>query len=135
VPVLDRIRTELGDRHPLYLRARYILGLTHLQLDEHAQAAEVLGETWRVQREVIGPGHPDTLNSQFEYGVTLKYTDSRRSAEIIEEVWRQLPGEIGRGNDLYGKVATARVLLPLMPVPVIRGLNALERWRKRLRGG
>jgi hypothetical protein len=131
LPVLDRIRAQWSERHPLYLRARYILGLAHLQLDEHAQAAEVLGETWRLQRDLIGPGHPDTLNSQFEYGVALKYTDSRRSAEIIKEVWNQLPGEIGRNNDLYGRVATAKVLLPVMPAPVIRGLNALERWRKR----
>jgi hypothetical protein len=59
---------------------------------------------------VIGPGHPDTLNTQFEYGVALRYTDGRRSTQVIEDVWRRLPGEIGRKNDLYGRAATARVL-------------------------
>jgi tetratricopeptide (TPR) repeat protein len=134
-PALDRIRTELGERHPLHLRARFILALTHLQLDEHAEATEILHDTWRVQCEVIGPGHPDTLNTQFEYGVALRYTDGRRSAQVVEDVWRRLPGEIGRKNDLYGRVATARVLLPLLPPPLMRAFNRLERLRKRLSGG
>jgi hypothetical protein len=134
LPAADRIRTELGERHPLYLRARYLLGLTHLQLNEHAHAARVLDEVWQAQRAVLGPAHPDTLNSQFEYAVALKFSDSRRSAALVEDVWQHLPGEIGRRNDLYGRVATARVLLPLMPAPVITALNNAEKLFKRFRG-
>ena len=133
-PALDRIRAELGERHPLYLRARFVLALTHLQLDEHTEATEILHDTWRVQCEVIGPGHLDTLHTQFEYGVALRYTDGRRSAQMIKDVWRRLPGEIGRKNDLYGRVVAARVLLPLLPPPLMRGFNRLERLRKRLSG-
>jgi hypothetical protein len=41
LPALDRMRTEVGERHPLHLRARFVLALAHLQLDEHAAATEL----------------------------------------------------------------------------------------------
>ena len=92
LPAMERIRDRLDDRHPLLLRARYALGLAHLQLNESARAAGLLGETWRAQRSVLGPAHPHTLATQLEYGVAAKFVgESRRSAELIEEVCRLLP--------------------------------------------
>lgn len=134
LPAVQEILDELGDRHPLLLRAHYALGLAHLQLNESAHAEALLGETWQLQRSVLGHGHPETLATQLEYGVAAKFIgDSRRSAELIEDVCRRMPAEIGRKNDLYGRAQFAKRLLPLFPPWALRGLQDLERSLKRFR--
>jgi hypothetical protein len=40
--------------------------------DEHI--VRLLAEVWQVQREVVGPGHPDTLNTQLEYAIAAKFS-------------------------------------------------------------
>lgn len=128
LPLLDDIRTELGERHPWYLRARYALGLAHAQLGENAEAAALLGDTWQAQHDVLGAGHPDTLASQLEYGIMLAVTGGRRrSREQIDDVRRRLPEEVGRKNDLYGRAEMANVLLYL-PASVLRGMQITANW-------
>ena len=134
LPAVEQIRDKLDDRHPLLLRARYALGLSHLQLNESPQAAALLGETWQEQRSVLGPAHPHTLATQLEYGVAAKFIgESRRSAELIEEVCRLLPPEVGRKNDLYVRAQFARGLLPFVPPWALSGMQTLERRLKRFR--
>lgn len=136
LPRMERIRAELGERHPLHLRARYILSLAHLQLRENAQAAAMLAETWQAQHDVLGPGHPDTLASQLEYGIVLKFTGRpKRSAELIDDVCRRLPKEIGRRNDLYGRAQFAKRMLPFLPAVVLRSLQDFERLLSRFQRG
>jgi tetratricopeptide (TPR) repeat protein len=133
-PALDEIAALLSDRHPLHLRGRYALALTYLQLNDYRTAVGLLAEVWRVQREVVGPGHPDTLNTQLEYAVAAKFTGSPQWASLLDGVWSQLPGEIGRQNDLYGRTAVAKRMLPLTPTTAVKALNKLETWRKKLWG-
>jgi hypothetical protein len=135
-PAEAALRARYGDRHPLLLRGRYALGLAHFQLSEFSQAAEVLGGTWRVQREVIGPRHPDTLHSQLQYGIALKLAstpESAHSAGLIRGVMKSLPKEMGRKNDLYGQAWMANVLLPLTPAAVVRNIRRLDRTMTWLR--
>jgi tetratricopeptide (TPR) repeat protein len=133
-PALAEIAALLTDRHPLHLRGRYALALTYLQLNDYTTAVGLLAEVWRVQREVVGPGHPDTLNTQLEYAVAAKFTGSPQWAELLDGVWNQLPGEIGRKNDLFGRTATAKRMLPFTPTAVVTALNKVEVWRKKFRG-
>ncbi|GIJ57715.1 tetratricopeptide repeat protein [Virgisporangium aurantiacum] len=133
-PALHEIAALLSDRHPLHLRGRYALALTYLQLNDYTTAVGLLAEVWRVQREVVGPLHPDTLNTQLEYAVAAKFTGSPDWADLLDGVWNQLPGEIGRKNDLYGRTATAKRMLPFTPTAAIKALNTVEAWRKRLWG-
>jgi len=130
-PVLAPLATALGENHPIVLRARYVLASVHLQLNEYAQAEALLADVWDEQRRVLGPGHPETLASQLEYGVALKFSDSKRSRELITDAYRRLPDEVGRANDLYGRAWAARFLLPIMPAAFIRGLNRLEQLMQR----
>jgi tetratricopeptide (TPR) repeat protein len=128
LPVLDDIRGELGDRHPWYLRARYALGLAHFQLSENAEAAALIGETWQAQHDILGAGHPDTLASQLEYGILLAFIgDRRRSKELIDDVGRRLPDEVGRKNDLYGRAEMAKTLRWLPPF-MLRGMQTTANW-------
>ncbi len=133
-PALDEIAALLSDRHPLHLRGRYALALTYLQSNEHRAAAGQLAEVWRVQCEVVGPGHPDTLNTQLEYAVAARYAGSPTWKSLLDGVWSRLPGEIGRKNDLYGRTLVAKGLLPVIPTAAVRFLNKVEIKRKKLRG-
>jgi len=136
VPAVDEIRAELGERHPLYLRARYGLSLAHLQLREHPEAAALLRETWQAQHDVLGPGHPDTLASQLEYGIALKFVgESKRSAALINDVCRRMPDEIGRKNDLYGRAQFAKRLLPVFPARILRGMQDFDQLLKKFQRG
>jgi hypothetical protein len=128
LPLLDDIRTELGERHPWYLRARYALGLAHLQLSENAEAAALMGETWRAQQDLLGAGHPHTLASQVEYAVVLIVTgDRHRSKALIDDVRRRLPEEVGRRNDLYARAELAKRMLYL-PTFLLRGAQTSANW-------
>jgi tetratricopeptide (TPR) repeat protein len=138
-PALPALRSRLGERHPLTLRARYVLGLAHLQLHEYQDAVAVLREVWEAQREVIGPNHPDTLHTELQYGITVKLADpngGRRSAELIADVHARLPAEIGRRNDLYGQAMLARSLkwTPRWALHAMQGVAQLtERPAKKRR--
>jgi tetratricopeptide repeat protein len=128
---LPRIKARLGERHPLWLRAHYTLGLAHLQLSEFEAARALLETVWTTQHEVLGPHHPETLRTQLELGIVLKFTDSDRSKQLISQVRDNLPKEIGRKNDLYGRTFLADTLLRATPAPLARHLwqlsNLLER--------
>src|SRR5262249_47422740 len=112
-PVAAEIRQRLGPRHPPYLSPPFSLGPTYPQPNDNRTAAAILGETWQVQREVHGPAHPDTLQTQFHYGITLKFFDWQRSTEVLDDARRRLPKEIGWKNDLVGKMRVEQVLRPV----------------------
>lgn len=50
----------------------------------------------------------------------LKFYDQQRMRELITDLRRHLPAEVGRGNDLYGRALMAQVLLFPMPVRAAR---------------
>jgi hypothetical protein len=130
--VMPRLRDRLGERHPLMLRARFVLGLTHVQLNEHEEGAAVLGSTWRDQCAVLGPSHPYTLDTALRYGVALKFSDAARAAEILDDTWRRLPPEMGWKNDIVGILRVERFLRWLTPPAMMRAFVSFEERRKRL---
>ena len=132
--VMPEIRDRLGERHPLMLRARFVLGLTHVQLSEHEEGVAVLSSTWRDQCAVLGPSHPYTLDTALRYGVALKFSDAERAAEILDDTWRRLPPEMGWKNDIVGILRVERLLRWVTPPLVMRVFVGLEQHRKRLWG-
>jgi tetratricopeptide (TPR) repeat protein len=120
--VLPRIKAQLGEKHPLSLRSRYILALNHLHQNDFEGARSLLETVWTGQKEVLGPRHPDTLSTQLELGCVLKLSDADRSRQLNSEVRKTLPHEVGRKNFMYGRAFFATTLLPLIPVPAARRL-------------
>ncbi|MEV0663678.1 TIR domain-containing protein [Actinomadura luteofluorescens] len=131
VPLLE---ARFGQAHPLWLRTQYILGLAHLQLSEFAAARDVLERTWNGQRTTLGPRHYETLRTQLELGIVLKFFDQRRMRDLVTDVRRSLPKDIGRRNDLYGRALAAERLLFPMPVWTARALWRAGELADRLLG-
>ena len=92
---------RFGVRHPLQWQAGFLLGQVHSQMGEYAPAAEVYTRAYDGQRIALGPGHPHTLRTQFELGITLKVVgQSRRAAAMIRAVRLTAPASVGRNTDL-----------------------------------
>jgi len=137
LPALPLLEQRLGARHPLPLRAHYALSLAYCQLGDWGAGADVLAEVWPAQRQLIGPGHPDTLRSQLQYGIALKFANRRQdalSAKMIDEVWSSMPKEVGRLNDLNAQLMFARGLR-WAPYPVLRGLLTVSNWLDKITPG
>jgi tetratricopeptide (TPR) repeat protein len=120
--VLPALEKRFGEQHPLRLRTRYILGVAHLQLCEFDDARQVLEKAWSGQRTALGPHHYETLRTQLELGIVLKFFDQQRMRELITDLRAHLPEEIGRRNDLYGRATLAQRLLFPMPASVAKML-------------
>jgi hypothetical protein len=137
LPALPLLEQRLGSNHPLPLRAQYALSLAYCQLDDWGAGADILAEVWPAQRRLIGPGHPDTLRSQLQYGIALKFANRKQdalSAKMIDEVWSTMPKEVGRLNDLNAQLMFARGLR-WTPYPMLRGLLKMSNWLERLTPG
>ena len=123
--LLPQLALRFDERHPLYLRATFILGLTYSQRDGYRRARQLFETAYAGQVAVLGPLHAHTLRTQYELAVAMKFTgDPRRSEELIEEVFRLAPRAVGRTNDLYTQAAVAKVLLKL-PAGAVR---VISRW-------
>jgi tetratricopeptide (TPR) repeat protein len=114
------IKAQLGDKHPLWLRSQYILGLARLRQNEFKDAYPLLETAWAGQKQVLGPRHPETLSTQLELGCVLRLYDAQRSRQLISEVRQALPGVAGRKNFNYGRAFFASTLLQAMPAPAVR---------------
>ena len=117
---------EMIEKHPDRLVEKAVKGMLPKN-----RLGRAMGKKLKVY---AGPAHPHTLATQLEYGVAAKFIgESRRSAELIEEVCRLLPPEVGRKNDLYVRAQFARGLLPFVPPWALSGMQTLERRLKRFR--
>jgi hypothetical protein len=122
--VLPALEKRFGGQHPLWLRAQYVLGVAHLHLGEFDAARRTLEGTWHGQRTALGPHHYETLRTQLDLSIALKCHDQQnqqRERELVTDVRRHLPAEVGRGNELYERAFLAEKLL-LMPGWVARTL-------------
>jgi hypothetical protein len=118
--VIPAISARLGEKHPLWLRSQYILGLAHLRQNEFEDAHLLLETAWVGQKQVLGPRHPETLSTQLEFGVILKLYDAKRSRQLIFEVLQVIPDVAGRRNFNYGRAFFASTLLQALPGPAVR---------------
>ena len=137
LPALPLLEQRVGSSHPLPLRAQYALSLAYCQLGDWRAGADILAEVWPAQRQLIGPRHPDTLRSQLQYGIALKFANRKQdalSAKMIDEVWSTMPKEVGRLNDLNAQLMFARGLR-WTPYPMLRGLLTMSKWLEKVTPG
>jgi tetratricopeptide (TPR) repeat protein len=112
IALMPDLLLRFGVRHPLQWQAGFLLGQVHSQMGEYAPAAEVYTRAYDGQRIALGPGHPHTLRTQFELGITLKVVgQSRRAAAMIRAVRLTAPASVGRNTDLFAQAVLATGLL------------------------
>ena len=111
--LVPRLERRLGDRHPLFLRALFLRGLIHAQLQQHEQA-------------VLGKGHAHTLRTQYELAVTRKLAGDPSWQPLMREVNRLAPQAVGRENDLYTQSLLALGLLRL-PTGLVKAVARFGR--------
>lgn len=129
----DRIAATLGPAHDRRFRALFLLGWGFGTLGDNDEAARRYRAARDGQLMSLGPGHPDTLESIYEFAV-CQWRDGDRAAatEAFQTVRESAADKIGRRNDLYGKALTASLLSSFLPSPVFR---ALERFGNRQKPG
>ncbi|WP_440104001.1 TIR domain-containing protein [Streptosporangium sp. H16] len=133
-PIEADCRAGLGPEHPVTARAGYALGMAHFQLSELDRAAMLLESAFERQLPLLGPVHPETLQSKLDHAAVLLVSGQHaRATQMIREVRRDLPREVGRNNDLYGRAVIAEGVLRL-PAWMIRGGLRAARWFDR-KGG
>lgn len=121
LPALER---RLGDRHPLFLRALFLQGLVHAQLQQHQQAEPLFERALHGQRAVLGAGHAHTLRTQYELAVMRKLANDPSWQPLMKEVNRLARTAVGRENDLYAQSLLALGLLHL-PTGLVK---LISRW-------
>jgi tetratricopeptide (TPR) repeat protein len=105
---------RLGERHPLTLRAMFLSGLIHGQLQQYAQARPLYEQALAGQRSVLGRRHPHTLRTQYELAIALRLTGDGGWQPMMAEVAALAPAAVGRVNDLYTQ---AKIALQLLRLP------------------
>jgi tetratricopeptide (TPR) repeat protein len=111
----------LGPDDPLRLRALYGLALASSRLGEYTHARDLLAFVCTRQRAQLGAHHPDSLESQLEYGIARYLTGDAEGARLaFDEAARELSSAAGwRGH----------------PAGVIRGRPAWPSRRRTPFGG
>jgi tetratricopeptide (TPR) repeat protein len=117
---------RLGERHPLTLRATFLSGLVHAQLQQYGQARPLYEQALAGQRSVLGRRHPHTLRTQYELAIALRLTGDDGWLPMMTEVAALAPAAVGRINDLYTQAQIALRLLRL-PTWAIRAATRLGR--------
>ncbi len=101
------MRSRLGARHPVYLRARFLLGQACAQQHDDVRAGELFAATLEGQRAVLGRAHPETLRTQHELAAIRKLQgDGAVAIELFAEVRRLSAHQVGRATDLHWRAVT-----------------------------
>jgi tetratricopeptide (TPR) repeat protein len=124
--LLPELARQLGDRHPLYLRAVFLRGLIFAQLQQHESARPLFEQALAGQRVVLGTRHAHTLRTQYELAVALKMTDDSAWHPKMVEVNRLAREAVGWENDLYTQSLIALGLLRL-PTSAVRLITRFGR--------
>ena len=107
--VLDRL-----EGHPI-TRARllHVFGRIYSAQDRYPEARRALEQALAEQRRMLGPDHPDALETLHDLGVLLRTTGDRRAREVLEE-------SLDRTRRVHGEehVRTARALAALGHVSI-----------------
>ena len=126
VTLLPLAARRLGEGHPLYLRALFLTGLIHAQLQDFQAARVLFDRALAGQRAVLGTRHAHTLRTQYELAIALKMTDDPAWQGLMSEVKQLAPEAVGRVNDLYTQACIALELLRL-PAGIVRAITRLTR--------
>ncbi|WP_410593664.1 TIR domain-containing protein [Amycolatopsis sp. lyj-23] len=122
--LLPVLTGRLTEQHPVVLREYYVQGLAHSQLRRFDDAVRALERAHRGQVAVLGPAHPETLQTQFELAMALKLRngqgDPRRGNTLLDEVNRLAPSVVGRKTDLPWQAFTGATLARWAPGSVLR---------------
>lgn len=99
-----------------------VFGLIHYERGEYASARAALEEALAEQRRLVGPDHPDALESLHALGKVLyDAADGSRARSLLEE-------SLNRHRRVYGDEheKTARALFALAPLAASKDLNAAK---------
>lgn len=127
------IAHRLGELDPLYLRVVFHIGWALRGLDRDPDSVPFFGTAFEGQRRTLGPAHPHTVRSQFEYGVSLLLAggDDDKGRALVNEANRLVPKTSDYSGHLRSQVKLANAYAAVLPGPVWRGLRALDKWLRR----
>ncbi len=83
--VFEALRQELGDEHPLTLKAMIGAGYKLWQQDRYPQARELHEQALSIQLRIAGPEHPDTLTVLDNLALILRDQGDFKAAIHREE--------------------------------------------------
>jgi tetratricopeptide (TPR) repeat protein len=97
-----------------------VFGLIHYERGQYTAAREALEEALAEQRRLVGPDHPDALESLHALGQVLYEADDEPRARVL------LQESLDRHRRVYGgeHEKTARALFALAPLLAATDLNA-----------
>ena len=133
--LLPVLTSRLTEHHPVVLREQYVRGLAYSQLRRFGDAVRALEQAHRRQVAVLGPAHPETLQTQFELAMALKLRngagDMKRGNTLLDEVNRLAPSVVGRKTDLPWLAFTGATLARWAPAWMLRAAhwqNHKDKW-------
>ncbi len=116
----DRALAQLRGAPLVRAKLKEVFGLIHYERGAYAPAREALEEALADQRRLVGPDHPDALESLHALGqVVYDAADEPRARSLLEE-------SLDRHRRVYGNEheKTARALFALAPLAASKDLDA-----------
>ena len=116
----DRALAQLRSAPLVRAKLKAVFGLIHFERGEYAPARAALEEALTDQRRLVGPDHPDALESLHALGqVVYDAADESRARSLLEE-------SLERHRRVYGNEheKTAGALYALAPVAASKDLDA-----------
>ena len=115
-----RALAQLSNAPVVRAKLQQVFGLIHSERGEYTPAREALEEALAEQRRLVGPNHPDALESLHALGRVLHGSDDEsRARSLLQE-------SLDRHRGVYGDEheKTARALAALAPLMASADLNA-----------
>ena len=115
-----RALTQLSRAPLVKAKLKQVFGLIHYERGEYTPAREALEEALTEERRLVGPDHPDALESLQALGQVLYEADDESRARVL------LQESLERHRRVYGAEheKTARALFALAPLMASTDLNA-----------
>lgn len=117
-----RALSQLSAAPLVRAKLKQVFGLIHHERGEYTPAREALEEALAEQRRLVGPDHPDALESLHALGKVLyDAADGARAGSLLQE-------SLARHRRVYGDEheKTARALFALAPVTASTDVKAAE---------
>ena len=115
-----RALAQLSGAPLVRAKLQQVFGLIHVERGEFTPARTALEEALAAQRRLVGPDHPDALESLHALGQTIRELgDHARARELLDE-------SIARHRRIYGDDhdKTARAIVALAPLVAATDLDA-----------
>ena len=117
-----RALSQLSGAPLVRAKLKQVFGLIHHERGEYTPARQALEEALAEQRRLVGPDHPDALESLHALGKVLyEAADESRAGSLLQE-------SLARHRRVYGDEheKTARALFALAPLAASKDLEAAE---------